>query len=54
MCKEGKVALLLGKGVAEVRYTVMEEVDECIMYWIRKEEFVVWRANRQSFVPSSL
>ena len=36
MCKDGKVALLLGKGVEEVSDDVMEEVGECVMYWIRK------------------
>ena len=29
-CKEGKVALLLGKGVEGVRDIAMEEVGECI------------------------
>ena len=33
---KGKVALLLGKGVEGVSDTVMEEVGECIMYWIEK------------------
>ena len=32
MCIEGKVALLLGKGVGGVSDTVMEEVGKCIMY----------------------
>ena len=36
VCKEVKVALLLGKGVEGVSDTVMEEVGECIMYWIGK------------------
>ena len=30
MCKEGKVALLLGKGVEMISDTVMKEVGECI------------------------
>ena len=30
VCKEGKVALLLGKGVEGVSDIVMEEVGECI------------------------
>ena len=33
VCKEGKVALLLGKGVKGVSDTVMEVVGEYIMYW---------------------
>ena len=36
VCKEGKVALLFGKSVAEVSDTVMEEVGKCVAYWIRK------------------
>ena len=36
LCKEGTVALLLGKSVEGVSDTVMEEVSECIMYWIGK------------------
>ena len=36
MCKEDKVALLLGKGVEGVSDTMMEEVGECIMYRIGK------------------
>ena len=32
MCKEGKLALLLGKGVEYVSDTVMEQVGECLMY----------------------
>ena len=32
LCKEGKVELLLGKGVEGVSGTVMGEVDECVMY----------------------
>ena len=35
MCKEGKEALLLGKGVG-VSDTVMEKMGECNMYWIGK------------------
>ena len=31
VCKEGKVALLLGRGVEGVSDTVMEEVGECII-----------------------
>ena len=34
--KESKVALLLGKCVERVSDTVMEEVSECVMYWIGK------------------
>ena len=33
LCKEGKVALLLGKGVEGASDTVLEEVGEC---WIGK------------------
>ena len=36
MCKESRVALLLGKGVERISDTVMEEVGECILYWIGK------------------
>ena len=36
VCKEAKVALLLGKGVEGVSDTVMEEVDEFVMYWTGK------------------
>ena len=32
MCKKGKVALLLGKGVEGVSDTVMMKVGECIMW----------------------
>ena len=32
VCKEAKMALLLGKGVEGVSDTVMEEVGECVMY----------------------
>ena len=34
-CKEGKVALLLGKGVEGA--TLVEEAGECVMYWIGKQ-----------------
>ena len=30
------MALLLGKGVEGVSDTVMEEVGECVMYWVGK------------------
>ena len=36
VCKEGKVVLLLGKGVERVSDPVMEEIGKCIMYWIGK------------------
>ena len=36
VCKEGKVALLLGKGVEGISDIVMEEVGECIMHWTGK------------------
>ena len=36
MCMEGKIALLLGNGVEGVSDIVMEEVNECVMYWIGK------------------
>ena len=32
VCKEGKVALLLGNHVEGVSVTVMEEVGDCIMH----------------------
>lgn len=34
--KEGKVALLLGKGVEGVSNRVLEEVGECVMQWLKK------------------
>ena len=35
MFKEGKVSLLLGKGIEGVSDTVMEVVGEGVKYWIR-------------------
>ena len=49
MCKEGKVALLLGKGVKGVSDIVMEEVGECIMHWIQK-----WWQRRKGLFPGEL
>ena len=40
--KEGKIALLLGKSMERVSDTVVEEVGECVIYWIWREGFVVW------------
>ena len=47
--KEGKVALLLGKGVEGVNKTVMEEVGRCIMYWIGK-----WWQRRKDLLYGGL
>ena len=49
------MTLMLGKGVEGGSDTVMEEVDECIMYWremvAKMEGFVVWRANGRFWFP---
>ena len=34
MDEEGKVALLLGKGVEDICNRMMEEVGECVLYWL--------------------
>ena len=34
--EEGKVALLLAKGVEDICNRVMEDVGECILYWLGK------------------
>ena len=47
--KEGKVALLLGRCVEEVSDTVMEEVGECVMYWIGK-----WWQRRKDLLYGEL
>ena len=56
MCEEGKIALLLGKGMEGVSYSVMEEVGECIVLGrevvAEKEGFVVWKANGRILVSS--
>ena len=49
MSKEGKVALLLGKGVKGVSDTVMEEVSECIVHWIGK-----WWQRRKDLLYGEL
>ena len=49
VCKEGKVTLLLGKSVEGVSDTVMEEVGECIMYWIGK-----WWQRRKDLLYGEL
>ena len=33
MNEEGKVALLLGKGVEGICNRVMEDMGECVLYW---------------------
>ena len=47
--QEGKVALLLGKGVEGVSDIVMGDMGVCIMYWTGKwwqrRKIVEWRAN---------
>ena len=34
MDEEGKVALLLGKGVVCIYNRVMEDEGECVLYWL--------------------
>ena len=56
MCKESKVALLLGKSVERISDTVVEEVGECIMYWTgkwwgREGLICLWIANRRILAP---
>ena len=34
--EEGKLALLLGKGVEGICNRVMEDVGECILYWLSR------------------
>ena len=40
--EEGKVALLLGKGVEGICNRVMEEVGGCVLYWLDR-----WRQRRK-------
>ncbi len=47
MCKEGTAILLLGKNVEGVSDKVMEELGECIMFWVGK-----WRQRRNFWVRS--
>ena len=49
MCKKSMVALLLGNGVEGVSDSVMKEVGECIMYWIRK-----WWQRRKDLLYGEL
>ena len=43
VCKEGKVALLLGKGVDGLSDTVMEEVGECwIGKWWQRRKYMLY------------
>ena len=49
MCKEGKVALLLGKGVEGISDTVVVEVGDCIMHWMEK-----WWQRRKDLLYGEL
>ena len=41
--KEGKMVLLLGKGMEDICNRVMEEVGECVVYWLGRW----WQRRKQ-------
>ena len=41
--EEGKVALLLGKGVEGICNRVIEDVGECVLYWLGRW----WQRRKQ-------